>query len=399
MVVTASSYTDLRYRTNPGEGFDGVVRISYGGFYATGALLYNGRAVITAAHLFDGRQGTAAVAFETTSGLQSISASAIMKHPAYDGGSNNDLAIVWLSQPAPVKANRYDIYRQQDEIGQTFKLAGYGMMGVGDTGAAVENYSSLRLMASNSFDVEGSILKYLLGSAMGWSPAIGTQLIADFDNGSSANDALGRLIFRNELGKGLNEGFLGAGDSGGGAFLDGKIAGVASYTANLNYGYVAPDIDARSNSSFGEIAAWQRVSAYQKWIDQSLRAAYLNAPAKPAEVQKQVAEGNLSTSTVYFLLSFTGVRLDPNQILSVDYATRAGTAAAGVDFIAVSGTLNLYPDEIQAAIPVEIIGDLLPEPNETFYLDIFNPVGGSFGEGVVKITAVRTILDDDGWFG
>jgi hypothetical protein len=399
MVATASSYTDPRYRTNPGEGYDGVVRISYGGYYATGALLYNGRAVVTAAHLFEGRQGIATVSFETTSGLQSMSANAILKHPSYDGGSNNDLAIVWLSQPAPVKANRYDIYRQQDEIGQAFKLAGYGMVGVGDAGAVVENSSSLRLMASNSFDVEGSILKYFLGSAMGWSPAPGTQLIADFDNGSPANDALGRLIFRNDLGTGIDEGLPGAGDSGGPAFLNGKIAGVASYTASLSYGSVNPDIDGRSNSSFGEIAAWQRVSAYQQWIDQSLRGAYVNAPAKPEEVQTEVLEGDGSTSIAYFLLKFTGVRLDPNQILSVDYATREGSATAWVDFIPASGTLNLYPGEIQAAIPVEIIGDWLPEPNETFYLDVFNPVGGSFGEGVVKLTAVRIILDDDGWFG
>ncbi len=42
------------------------------------------------------------------------------------------------------------------------------------------------------------------------------------------------------------------------------------------------------------------------------------------------------------------------------------------------------------------MGDTVPEPNETFYLDVFNPVGGSFGEGVVKLTAVRTILYDDG---
>ena len=49
-------------------------------------------------------------------------------------------------------------------------------------------------------------------------------------------------------------------------------------------------------------------------------------------------------------------------------------------------------------IPVEIIGDSTPEPSEYFYLDVFNPVGGSFGEGVIKLTAVRTILDDDGWF-
>jgi len=69
---------------------------------------------------------------------------------------------------------------------------------------------------------------------------------------------------------------------------------------------------------------------------------------------------------------------------------------AGSDYIAVSGKLNLYPGENQAVIPVEIVGDTVPEPSETFYLDVFNPVGGSFGEGVVKLTAVRTILYDDG---
>jgi hypothetical protein len=47
---------------------------------------------------------------------------------------------------------------------------------------------------------------------------------------------------------------------------------------------------------------------------------------------------------------------------------------------------------------VEIIADTTPEPDETFYLDVFNPVGATFGEGVVQLTAVRTILNDDGWY-
>jgi hypothetical protein len=61
------------------------------------------------------------------------------------------------------------------------------------------------------------------------------------------------------------------------------------------------------------------------------------------------------------------VRTDLNQILSVDYTTRNGTAT-GQDYIAISDTLNLTPDEIQAVIAVEIIGDSYAEPDETFYL-------------------------------
>jgi hypothetical protein len=232
---------------------------------------------------------------------------------------------------------------------------------------------------------------------MAWTPTAGTQLLADFDNGTTAQDALGLLINQSGSGSGQSEGLISRGDSGGPAFINGKLAGIASYTASLSNGTIAPDIDTTTNSSFGEIAAWQRVSHYQQWIDQSLRAAHPDAPTTPGTVKKEVIEGDSGMSYAYFLLQFTGVRADPNQWLSVDYATRDGTATAGSDYLAVDGRLVLYPGETQAVIPVEIIGDPLPEANEIFYLDVFNPVGGSFGEGIVKLTAVRTIVNDDAW--
>lgn len=401
MVTTTTYATDSRYRTYLGDGYDGVVRVSIGGYYATGTLLFDGRAVLTAAHLVEGRTGSATVTFETRSGTQTLNTSKTLIHSAYDKTQgNNDLALVWLTGTAPTAANRYDIYRDSDEIGQALTLVGYGRTGTGSAGATSSDTASpIRLKAGNQFDADASTLKSYLGSGMAWTPLAGSQLVADFDDGTSTRDALGRLIYRTDTGHGLDEGLIAQGDSGGPAFISGLLAGVASYTASLSRGSVNPDIDTSTNSSFGEIAAWQRVSTYQQWIDQSLRANYPNAPTTPEEVKKEVAEGNSGTSYAYFLLQFTGVRSDPNQILSVDYTTRNGTALAGSDYIAVGGTLNLYPDENQAVIPVEIIGDTAPEPSETFYLDVFNPVGGSFGEGVVKLTAVRMLLDDDGWFG
>ena len=397
MVTTTTNTTNSRYRTNPGDGYDGVVRISFGGSYGTGSLLFDGRAVLTAAHLFEGLTGSASVTFETRSGTQTLNTSKTLVHPGYDKTeNNNDLALVWLTGTAPISANRYAIYRDKDEIGQSFTLAGYGITGTGSAGAASNSASPIRLKAENKFDADASTLKSFLGSGMAWTPLAGSQLVADFDDGTSTRDALGRLIYHSDTGHGLDEGLIAQGDSGGPAFIAGLLAGVASYTASLSRGRVNPDIDASANSSFGEIAAWQRVSAYQQWVDQSLRANYPNAPTKPEEVRKEVAEGHSGTSYAYFLLQFTGVRSDANQIISVDYSTRNGTALAGSDYIAVSGKLNLYPGENQAVIPVEIVGDTVAEPNETFYLDVFNPVGGSFGEGVVKLTAVRTILYDDG---
>lgn len=373
MVTTTTYNTDFRYRTLPGEGYDGVVRVSYGGYYATGALLYDGRTVLTAAHLFAGRTGSASVTFETRDGTLTASVSKILIHQGYDSDSNNDLALVWLSHTASVAADRYDIYRDSDEIGQAFTFTGYGLTGIGSAGATRSDTSTpIRLKAANRFDADAATLKSHLGSGMAWTPLAGTQLIADFDNGTPANDALGRLIDRNDLGQGLDEGFLAQGDSGGPAFLQNKLAGVASYTASLIRGNVNPDIDSSTDSSFGEIAAWQRVSAYEQWIDQSLRANYPNVPSRPEEVEKEVAEGNSGTSYVYFLLRFTGVRSDPNEIPSVGYATRDGTAIADSDYLPTSGTLKLYPDENQAVIPVEIIGDSTPEPNTSIFTSMFS---------------------------
>ena len=109
-------------------------------------------------------------------------------------------------------------------------------------------------------------------------------------NGNATNDALGQLNSQSDLGTGLNEGLIAKGDSGGPAFIQNKIAGIASYTSSLSRGDIHPDVDTIVNSSFGEIAAWQRVSAYQQWIDQSLRANYLSPPTKPEEVKKEIKD-------------------------------------------------------------------------------------------------------------
>lgn len=398
MVSTVTSYTDMRNRALANEGYDGVVMISVAGYYGTGVLLYDGQAILTAAHLFGHGSTAATVKFETATGTQTLSSSkvSVMNYDA--ANTNNDLAIVWLNGHAPLSANRYELYRSSDEIGKTFTFVGYGQPGTGASGESLTYASApIRQKASNQFDADPAALKAKLGSIMSWTPAAGTQLIADFDNGNTAQDALGRLLNVSGTGLGQNEGSISSGDSGGPAFINGKVAGIASYVTSLSQGSTHPDIDNTLNSSFGEIGAWQRVSAYQQVIDQTLRANYVNAPTKASEVKLAVTEGTTGTFTdAYFLLEFTGIRNSPTQILSVDYTTRDGTAKAGEDYIATKGTLILYPNENQAVIPVEIIGDRTPERDETFYLDISNPVGGSFGTGVLVLSGMRTIVNDDG---
>ena len=397
-MVTTGDMDDSRYQVAPGGDFNGVARIVQGSAYGTGTLLFGGRAVLTAAHLLVGQSGAATVAFSTEAGTFEAQASHYLIHPAYDPiQGNNDIAILWLDRPAPVSAQRYELYRNSDEIGHIFKMVGYGLTGTGAIGTQPRTVADpARLQVSNQFDAEGYVLKAYLGGNMAWYPLRGTQLIADFDDGSLSHDALGQLMARPDLGLGPNEGLIAPGDSGGPAFIGGALAGVASYVASLSSNTKHPDVDSVTNSSFGEVAAWQRVSHFQAWIDQSLRANLPNPPITPQEVVKSIAEGNSCTSYAYFLLQFNGVRAEPDQVLSVDYATRDGSAQAGSDYLATSGRLNLYPGENQAVIAVEIVGDAIPEPDETFYLDVSNPVGGHFPDGLLTLTAVRTIVDDDG---
>lgn len=389
-----------RYRVLPGEGYDGVFQVVAGGFYGTGTLLYGGRAVLTSAHVLEGTN-TVTVRMDTPDGRINLQAAQYVLHPGYDSGrGNNDLALVWLSQPAPINAERSALFRDNNEIGSTITLVGYGGTGEGNTGRVQNsNEPPTKRWVENRIDTTGEGLKEALGSGISWDPLTGTQLIIDFDNGNSANDALGVLMGLNDTGLGASEGMIAPGDSGGPAFIGNQVAGIATYGASLSRNGQTPDINDKLDSSFGEIAGFQRVSHYQQWIDQSLRQMDTKAPTRPEDVVTSIQEGDAGTQLVYFLLEFNGVRSNPGQWLSVDYATRDGTANAGEDYLAVADTLILYPGENQATIAVEVVGDMTPEPDETFYLDVFNPVGGSFGAGVIKLTAVRTLLDDDGWLG
>ena len=397
MVSSVTWYSDPRNRAYPGTGYDGVVRVVVGDYYGTGTLLYDGHAVLTAAHLFPSGSATAHVSFETASGKQIVASSGVTVFPRYDAKEgNNDLALVWLGDDAPLAAERYKLYRASDEIGQTMTMVGYGVPGTGTSGT-LDSYkdSPIRQKAENQFETDPVTLQSHIGSVMGWTATAGTQLLADFDSGSSNNDAFGRMMNRIGTGLGMSEGMITPGDSGGPAFIKGLVAGIASYTANLSTSLIHPDVDNEANSSYGEVGAWQRVSYYQQWIDQSLRAQHPNAPTKPEQVRQLVTEGNSGTSYAYFLLQFNGTRSNPTDLLSVDYATRDGSAKAGEDYLSTHGTLVLYPDETQAVIPVEIIGDGKREPDETFYMDVTHPVGGTFAGAQVTLVAMRTIVDDD----
>ncbi|MCG5534657.1 Calx-beta domain-containing protein [Ectothiorhodospira mobilis] len=401
MVTTTLPWNDPRSTASEGAAFDGVVRVSVEGYYGSGVLLQGGRAVLTAAHLFERGLDGVRVRFEVGGQVWTQTAREVLVHPEYDAEDNNrDLALVWLEGAAPVGAARHGLYREADEVGQVFTLAGYGLPGTGEEGAWEDHDGEpLRLQAGNRFDADVGALVDAVGGSLAWAPEPGTQLIADFDNGASAHDASGILMGRYDQGLGPEEGMIAPGDSGGPALIGDRVAGIASYLASLSRHGVEPDVDGLANSSFGEVMAFQRVSREQEWIDRALRSRHPDAPTRPGEVEQALTEGDDGTSLAWFLLEFTGVRETPDAWVSVDFETRDGTAEAGSDYLPVSGRLVLYPGEDHAAIPVEVVGDTRPEPDETFHLAVFNPEGGGFGPGVEELIATRTIVDEDGFWG
>ena len=81
--------------------------------------------------------------------------------------------------------------------------------------------------------------------------------------------------------------------------------------------------------------------------------------------------------------------------ISVDYATGNGTAIAGEDYIATSGTLSFDSGQTEANFSISITDDTEIEDDETVILTLSNPTGEGATLGSPSI-AIVTILDNEG---
>jgi len=80
------------------------------------------------------------------------------------------------------------------------------------------------------------------------------------------------------------------------------------------------------------------------------------------------------------------------RTVSVAYATRDGSATvADGDYAATSGVVTFRPGETAQNVTVNVNGDLVAEPDETFSLVLSAPVNATLG----RSTAVCTIVNDE----
>jgi uncharacterized repeat protein (TIGR03806 family) len=102
-----------------------------------------------------------------------------------------------------------------------------------------------------------------------------------------------------------------------------------------------------------------------------------------------VAEGNSGTTTLNFTVTLSNASY---QTITAAWATADGTAAAGSDYVAASGTVSFAPGVTSQTIGVAVNGDATVESDETFTVALSAPANATIATG----TATGTILNDDG---
>jgi hypothetical protein len=99
-------------------------------------------------------------------------------------------------------------------------------------------------------------------------------------------------------------------------------------------------------------------------------------------------EGNAGATTATFIVTLSAAS---GRSVTFNWATTAGTATAGVDYIAASGSRTMAAGVTTAAINITVNGDLADELDETFGITLSSPGNATIGDG----SGLATISDDD----
>ncbi len=110
-----------------------------------------------------------------------------------------------------------------------------------------------------------------------------------------------------------------------------------------------------------------------------------------------VTEGNAGTVPATFAITLNQVYAHD---VTINYATSNGTATAGLDYVALAGSVVIAAGQTSATVTVNVDGDLLSETNETFNLNLTSatvaaPGGGTTNVAITDNQGVGTILNDD----
>ncbi len=101
-----------------------------------------------------------------------------------------------------------------------------------------------------------------------------------------------------------------------------------------------------------------------------------------------LVEGSSGTANLAFTVTLSKAS---TTSVSVGYATANGTATAGSDYLAGSGTITFAPGEKAKSVTVGVVGDTIVEADETFTVKLSAVSGAT----ISRATATGTIRNDD----
>ena len=160
----------------------------------------------------------------------------------------------------------------------------------------------------------------------------------------------------------------------------------ATYDVGVNY-WTRPD-GTNFNVSPPRRYTWE----YKNSSNFSWALSDADVPGQPGALQFNAANYSVNENQGGITITITRTG-GSNGSVSVNYATSNGSATAGTDYAATTGTLTFLTGETSKTFTIPIINDTLVENNETVNLTLSNPTGGAtLGS---QNTATLTIVSDD----
>ena len=301
--------------------FSGTVGLLVGGSVCSGTLLSDRRSILTAAHCVSDGGGVPGVGGNGVTvffrnpgsgpdvqlyyggpGYSTQQSSDVFVHQSYTGDviDHNDIAIVRLADLAPEFAgNGYQLYTSEI-AGQVGNITGYGSTSSVGGAAGVNTTNPNRLgwfrEGDNKYDFRLGDDRFVNDTTgvNAWAGILGEptsqieySYLSDFDNGLATNDMACRITQASnfggkpgtafcDTGVGVREVGVAGGDSGGGGFIDGRVASINSY--GLSFGTNWGDVDGALNSSWGEFTGYVPVWYHEQWINSRLVNAEAPVP-------------------------------------------------------------------------------------------------------------------------
>jgi hypothetical protein len=96
-----------------------------------------------------------------------------------------------------------------------------------------------------------------------------------------------------------------------------------------------------------------------------------------------VREGNSAQTNVNIPITLSRPSSEP---IRVNISTANGTATGGTDFTPLNQSITFSANSTSANVTLAVRGDTTVEPNETFFVNLGNPVGATIARGRTQIT-------------